>query len=139
MTNLEMRFVLLISFCFLVVVPVESSAAGQEITRDDAIAIADKLIATNGCSDLLPVKQRSRLALESPWEVARKHEVLCKAFAVHEGGPSGRSGWTILFRLAHVCPECPTRDTWRAVTMDEYGNNVRLERGPFHSKSNKRQ
>jgi hypothetical protein len=48
MKNLEMRFVLLISFCFLVVVPVESSAAGQEITKDDAIAIAEKLIATNG-------------------------------------------------------------------------------------------
>jgi hypothetical protein len=69
-------------------------------------------------------------------KVALKHEVICKAFAVHEGQRSGGPGWTILFRLAHVCPECPTKDIWRAVTMDEHGEGVRLERGPFHAKVN---
>ena len=135
---LKMRLIILTSLCFLVVVPLKSSAARQRIAKDEAITIADKLIVKNGCSDQLPVSQRSRVTLENDLEMALKHEVLCKAYAVHEGRTSGRSGWTILFRLAHVCPECPIDNIWRAVTMDEYGQDVRLERGPFYSKANKK-
>ena len=133
-----MRFILLTSLCFFFVAPLASSATQQIITKDQAITIADRLIATNGCSDLVPVKERSHLTLEQNWKMAVKHELLCKAYAVHERRTSGRSGWTIVFRLAHVCPECPIDNIWRAVTMDQYGQKVGLERLPFHSEQLRR-
>ena len=131
MKNLHNAVYLLTILCILVVVPLASSAAEQTITRDQAITIADRLITTNGCSDLLPLKERSRVTLEQNWKMALKHEVHCEAVAVYEGRTSDRSGWTIIFKLAHVCPECSTNNILRAVTMDQYGRKVRLERRPF--------
>jgi hypothetical protein len=126
-----MRFALLTILCLHVVVPLANSATQQAMTKNQAITIADRLITTNGCSDLLPVKERSRPFQD--WKMVMKHELICKAYAVHEGRTSGRSGWTIIFKLAHVCPECPTDNILRAVTMDQNGRNVHLERMPFHS------
>ena len=127
--------ILLVGLCLVTVVPNRVEGRRKEITKEDAIKIAEKLVTLNGCSDLLPVKRRVRLRMNNKdYKRVLDHELVCIAFAAYSGRPLGKSGWTILFKLrANSCPECDQSEIWRAVTMDVYGRELRLERGPFHS------
>ena len=108
-------------------------AARKFITKDEALSRAEKLILKNGCSDLLPVKRRKRLVMNNQdFKTALEHELDCRAFAVYPERPENQPGWTVLFRLRYSCPECPQANRWRAVTMNEYGDEIRLLPGPFH-------
>lgn len=103
-----------------------------ELTETQAIEFAEKFIAQNGYTDLLPDKEN--LAYESiEWEsdvdemLKTRHNTLeRKAFGISHGRKGNSVGWTVVFKY-----KGSTSKNGRAVTMDLDGSKARVEHVNF--------
>lgn len=113
-----------VSLCVLLLLATSADAQvkGEKITETEAILIAEELIGKEGYANL-PLSEQTV-----------KKILLPKASYIFKGRKSDQHGWTAVFRLKHTCPECDQSKIWRAVTMDEYGDDVRMERGYYRFK-----
>lgn len=106
---------------------VSAAAQGKRITEEEAIQIAEEFVERNGNTDLPPGK-KSR----NSFEFRYKHELIPKAIYIFERSSDVKQGWTAVFRLSWGnCPECDNSENYRAVTMDEYGHNLRISQKPY--------
>lgn len=119
----------------------EGKAGGREtpvkISTAQAIRIAEKFVARNGYTDLPPTKDKSKLSYESiEFEGSiekmlkfRRNTLERKAYGFLWGktrGGRGEKGWTVAF-LYKDRDKAKTPETGRAVTMNEYGKNLRMQ------------
>jgi hypothetical protein len=119
-----MKLKICVSLCVLLLVATsaEAQVKGEKITEAEATQIAEAFISEKDYVNL-PLNERT----------IRK-VLLPKAFYIFRGKKGDRQGWTAVFRLKHTCPECDQSSIWRAVTMNEFGNDVRMARGFYRFK-----
>ena len=114
----------------------ESTLQTRDLSRDEAIKLAEAAIVKNGCTDLMPLGDRRKLSSDQPNAdigFLMKHDVSCKAIHALEGKVNGKSSWIIGFWLTNWCPEC-TGVRHRLVLMNKDGSNLRLESQPSRIK-----
>ena len=106
-----------------------SSFPTRDLTRDEAIKLAEAAILRNGCTDLAPIKDRRQVPadrVKADLGFLFKHELDCHAIRAWEGRVDGKPVWIIGFELRHTCPEC-TELRHRLVLMNKDGTHLRLE------------
>jgi hypothetical protein len=102
----------------------------RELSRDEAIKLAEAAIARNGCSDLSPIKDRPKLSADQPkvdFKFLMQHDLDCHAMHAREAQVNGKPAWIIGFWVSHRYPEMRTDSRDRLVLMDKNGSNLRLE------------
>ena len=107
-----------------------SAVQVRELTREEAIDLAEAAIVKNGCTDLTPLMNRPRLSADHPkvdFEFLMTHELDCHAIHAREGKVNGKPGWIIGFRIRHTYPEMRMDSIERLVLMNRDGSNLRLE------------
>ena len=100
--------------------------AQQPLTKDEAVSKAETAIVRNGCTDLSPLKKRSKLSFgthKPPFVL--KHSLDCRAIAVVPMNKISGFAWMVVFWLEHWCPEC-TGDRERAILLSRDGSKMRL-------------
>ena len=123
----------------------------KKLTPSEAVQRAECFIIQNGYTDLPPLEDKSRLTPESVWPGTddfgmgkRRDSLERRAFGYWRGARE-RDDWVILFRmkfkqeaarLIHNYQEYIAKNG-RAVTMDAYGNHVRVEHADFDLSSPK--
>lgn len=116
---------------WLVLSPVSSSGrfemTPRELSRDEAIAVAEAAISRNGCSDLVPIRDRPPLAGNHDFPFLLKHELICRAMYAREGTINRNSVWIVGFSVGHSYPEMRTDSRDRLILINKDGSNVRLE------------
>lgn len=119
-----MKLKICMSVCILLSLAMNADAQvkGEKITETEAIQIAEEFIGKKGYANL-PFNEQTIRKI-----------ILPKAIYIFNERRGGKQGWTAVFRLKHTCPDCDQSKIWRAITMDEYGNNVRMERGFYRFK-----
>ena len=108
----------------------------QQLTESQAIELAEKFVAQNGYTDLLPSKEN--LSYESiEWESNvdvmlknRSDTLEKKAFGLTPRRKNDAPGWTVVFRYAHPS-DSSAKKNGRAVTMDVDGSDLRVEHVDF--------
>ena len=102
-------FILLI--ILLLPFSVASAQENKEISKQEAIRMAEEFIAQKKIYKYIP-----------------SNTLVPKALAIQKSEYKGQARWyvTFGFKLGN-CPECPTREKYRIVRMDLDGSNVRLE------------
>jgi hypothetical protein len=112
-----------------------SRTENQKISASEAVQLAECFVIQNGYTDLPPMEDTSNLAYETfddapPAERAlemRRNTLERRAYGVwdegrEKGGRWVKGGWTVAFRYN---PNIEGRV--RVVTMDEYGNHMRMQ------------
>lgn len=120
--------VLLVFLCFFA--GTGSAFQARELTREEAIELAEAAVVRNGCTDLTPIKDRPQLANAQPkvdFKFLMDHELDCRAIRALAGSVSGKFGWIIVFSVRHRYPEMPLASRDRLILMDRDGGNLRLE------------
>ena len=120
----------------LFVAAVGSHAQKRQLSKDEAIRLAEQFIAVNGYTNLPPDKRK--FAYETiEWEsniddiLKERHDRLeQKAYGVLRGRKRGSAGWTVVFRYKHPT-EQEEGKIGRAVTMNLDGSDTRVEHVDF--------
>ena len=120
----------------LFIAAVGSHAQKRQLSKDEAIKLAEQFIAVNGYTNLPPDKRK--FASETiEWEsniddiLKERHDTLeQKAYGVLRGRKSGSGGWTVVFRYKHPTNQ-HERKIGRAVTMNLDGRDIRVEHVDF--------
>lgn len=107
----------------------------KKLSESEAVRLAECFVVQNGYTDLPPMQDLSKLSYETfddvpPAERAlevRRNTLERRAYGVRNGGKGGdrvdvADGWTVVFRYN---PD--TKGRGRAVTMDAYGNHIRMQ------------
>ena len=115
----------LASLTFLLLVSISaSSKPTHDLTRDEAIKLAEAAILRNGCLDLAPLKRR--VSSMTGRELV-DHELVCRAIYARKGNVDGKEAWIVGFYLTFQCLECPIGLRDRLILMKKDGTNLRLE------------
>src|SRR5215211_5728523 len=120
----------------LFVATVGSHAQKRQLSKDEAIRLAEQFIAANGYTNVPPDKRK--LAYETiEWEsniddiLKERHDTIeQKAFGVLPARKSGSARWTVVFRYEHPT-EQEEGKIGRAVTMNLDGSDTRVEHVDF--------
>lgn len=107
-----------------------SGSQARELTREEAIVVAEAVVAKNGCTDITPLKNRPNLSADQPGvdvKFLMDHELGCQAVYAREGKVNGKPGWIIGFQVRHTYPEMRIDSLHRLILMSKDGNNLRLE------------
>ncbi len=128
-----MRFRCCLIVLMLLIPAATSFSQPKKLTLAQAVQAAERFIQRNGYTDLAPMKETSKLALESiEWTSDKKrilkqrHNTLeRKAYGYARGTRWNKSGWTVVFR--HIESDYADPKNGRGVTMDAYGRNMRVE------------
>jgi hypothetical protein len=102
----------------------------HELNRDDAIAAAEAAILRNGCTDLLPIKDRPKLGADQSkvdFKFLISHELTCPATFALEGNVNGKAAWIVGFGLRHTYPEMRNDSRDRLILMNKDGSELRIE------------
>ena len=108
------------------------ASAAPPITRDAAVALAQKFVAENGYADLPIGETKAQLDLESiEWD-GRRERVLASRFntlkrlaiGIRVGAKGQADGWSVAFDYVKGSESSPT---CRVVTMDTDGANIRMQ------------
>jgi hypothetical protein len=104
--------------------------APKQIDVKEAVRIAEWFVRDNGYTDFAP-KELAKLQPEGidfadreKWLASRSRTLLPKARGIKKGGPNGPKGWIVGF--ARVNPPGDP-DKGRSVTMDEFGEHVKMQ------------
>jgi hypothetical protein len=115
----------------------------KKLTESEAILRAEEFIIQNGYTDLPPLEDKSKLSFDimdgpDPETVLkyRYNTLEFKAYGIIDGSPvDPNGGWTVVFRynknnegLRQLIPDFNEyiEEYGRAVTMDAYGDNIRM-------------
>src|SRR5215217_9044567 len=120
----------------LLLVAVVAQSQKHPLTQSEAVAMAERLIAQNGYTDLPPDK--TKLSYEMiEWEstvdrmLQTRHNTLeRRAYGVRAGRNGSEPGWTVVFRYKHP-RDRQMRSNGRAVTMNLDGSEPRVEHKDF--------
>jgi hypothetical protein len=107
-----------------------NGSPAHELNRDEAIAAAEAAILRNGCTDLLPLRDRPKLAADQSKVDVRfvmGHELMCPAVFALEGRVDGKAVWIVGFGPSHTYPEMRTDSRDRLVLMNKDGSKLRME------------
>ena len=102
----------------------------HELNRDEAVAVAEAAILRNGCTDLLPIKDRPKLDADQSkvdFKFLTSHELMCPAIFALEGKVNGKAVWIVGFGLSHTYPEMRIDSRNRLIIMNKDGSNLRME------------
>ncbi|MGH6754048.1 MAG: hypothetical protein ACREO0_00455 [Pseudoxanthomonas sp.] len=108
-------------------------ALAQALSRENAVALAEKFVAENGYTNAAPSRIKDRLDSESIEWASNRDEILRLRFNTLQpiaiGAKHGRkgveTGWSIAFDYVSGTPG--ERDACRVVTLDSDGSNMRIE------------
>ena len=120
----------------LLSVVVVAHSQKHTLTQSEAVALAERLIAQNGYTDLPPDK--TKLSYETiEWEsnvdrmLQNRHDTLeRRAYGVRAGRKGREPGWTVVFRYKHP-HDRQMQLKGRAVTMNLDGSEPRVEHKEF--------
>ena len=107
-------WLLLLLFC----ASAGSGFQARELRKDEAVKLAESAIARNGCSDLVPIKDRPKLSANQPgvtFKFLMKHELDCHAVRAGEGRVNGKPIWIIGFWRRERYHEMPMNSRDRLV------------------------
>jgi len=118
----------------------------QKLNASEAVQLAECFIAQNGYTDLPPLEDKSKLTPESVWPgtdelgMRMRHDSLERRAYGYLAGVRYTGGWGVVFRCkykeryAEVVPNYAEslEKVGRIVTMDAYGNRMRVEHQGFN-------
>ncbi|MBC8139219.1 MAG: hypothetical protein H8F28_25375 [Fibrella sp.] len=149
--HFRFRFVFLLLLFLLIAAPLNADPA-KRLTLDQAVRAAEEFIKRNGYTDLPPTQDKIKLSYESiEWAEnsekmleGRRDTLERRAYGYRKYSRRG-AGWTVVFRYKEpsVSGDKNRREIYirsdgkggRAVTMDSFGRNMRVEHVDFRLKA----
>lgn len=119
-------------FLLLLAMPLPSAWA-QAISKQAAVALAEKFVRENGYTDAAPEYIKQHLDFESiEWADSRnellkqrRDTLLPKAIGAKRGARRDADGWSIAFDFTSRMPA--GRGICRVVTMSQDGSDIRIQ------------
>jgi hypothetical protein len=105
-------------------------AAATPVDAKEAVGIAEQFVRENGYTDFVPIDlvalqpEAIEHGARDQWPAHRANTLLPVAKGIGRGAPNHPKGWTVGF--AYVKP-LGDSSIGRAVTMDEFGEHVRMQ------------